>query len=127
MAANNAVKAGRASQKRSHIIFCLFAALLVPALASAQPLPDPTERTAMQRTGDTTTARVAWVLQSTLIAEDRRVAVINGESVTVGDRVDGAVVLGIEPFAVRLRAAGGIVVITLTDGDPKQFASGGRE
>jgi hypothetical protein len=101
--------------------------LLAPAIAHAQPLPDPTERTAMQRTGGNATTRTAWVLQSTLIAEDRRVAVINGETVTVGDRVQGAVVLGIEPFAVRLRAADGIVVITLTDGDPKQVASGGTE
>jgi MSHA biogenesis protein MshK len=49
----------------------------------------------------------AFVLQSTLISPARRVAVINGRSYTVGERVDGARILAIEPYAVQLDAADG--------------------
>jgi MSHA biogenesis protein MshK len=49
----------------------------------------------------------ALTLQSTLISPRRRVAVINGRSYTVGERVDGARILAIEPYAVRLDTAQG--------------------
>jgi MSHA biogenesis protein MshK len=49
----------------------------------------------------------AFALQSTLISPARRVAVINGRSYTVGDRVNGARILAIEPYAVQLDEADG--------------------
>lgn len=100
-------------------------ALALPFSASAQSLPDPTEPTSMAgtRAGGGGTPR--WQLQSTLVAENRRVATINGETVGVGDRVNGARILRIEPYAVRLRTADGIIELTLSNGDPKQVAEGG--
>ncbi len=56
------------------------------------------------------TAR-GWTLHSTLIAEGRRSAVINGRVVTEGSRIDGAVVIDIQPSAVRLRSQTGDVLI----------------
>lgn len=44
----------------------------------------------------------AWRLSSTLVAEGRRVAIINGRTVRVGDRVGGARVLAIDAGRVRL-------------------------
>jgi hypothetical protein len=44
----------------------------------------------------------AWRLASTLIAEGRRVAIINGRSVREGGTVGGARVVGIEPGRARL-------------------------
>lgn len=105
---------------------CAAAILSVPLSAAAQSLPDPTQPTSIagQRAGARSTAP-RWVLQSTLVADDRRVATINGESVSVGDAVDGARVIRIETYAVRIRTADGIMELTLTDGDPKQVAQGG--
>ena len=106
----------------------LCAAILIaasPAFAVAQPLPDPTLRTSMVRAATATSAPSRWTLQSTLIAADRRVAVINGETVTVGSTINGARVLEINPYGVRLRTAGGAIELTLTGADPKRAAGGG--
>lgn len=45
----------------------------------------------------------SWQLASTLVAGDQRSAVINGRVLGLGDRVDGAEVVDIQPGAVRLR------------------------
>jgi len=55
--------------------------------AEAPPGPDPAD----------------WRLSSTLIAEGRRVAIINGRVVGAGQTVDGARVLEVGPGRVRLR------------------------
>lgn len=44
----------------------------------------------------------AWTLASTLIAEGRRVAIVNGRPVRTGDVVGGARVLAIAPGRVEL-------------------------
>lgn len=63
--------------------------------------------------GHTSRASHGWRLSSILIAPHRRLAVINGENVGVGDRVGGATVTAILPGAVQLRSAGRVVTITL--------------
>lgn len=50
--------------------------------------------------------RPRWLLSSTLIAAERRSAVIDGRVVVRGDRINGATVVSIEPGSVRLRARG---------------------
>lgn len=104
---------------------CLCAALLIasPAL-NAQSLPDPTERTSIHRPQTARATAPKWILHSTLVASDRRVAVINGETVTVGGAVGGARVLAINPYSVRLQTTSGAIELTLTGDDPKR-ASGG--
>ena len=44
----------------------------------------------------------AWTLQSTLTSNGRRVAIINGRAVRVGDRVGGARVLKVQRGSARL-------------------------
>lgn len=44
----------------------------------------------------------AWTLASTLIAEGRRVAIVNGRPVRTGDLIGGARVLAIAPGRVEL-------------------------
>lgn len=56
---------------------------------------------------------LAWRLESVLISDRRRVAVINGRAVRVGDRVDGALVTAISPGSVTLNAEGGTLELTL--------------
>lgn len=48
----------------------------------------------------------AWTLESILISESRRVAVINGQRYTENDTVAGARILSIQPGVVRLRHRG---------------------
>ncbi|HET6725137.1 MAG TPA: hypothetical protein VFH85_03945 [Gammaproteobacteria bacterium] len=55
----------------------------------------------------------SWHLSSILVAPHRRLAMINGESVSVGDRVDGATVAAILPGVVKLRKAGRVITIEL--------------
>ncbi len=69
-------------------------------------LPDPTRPPGKSLAGHGTGARgvARWVLSSTLISPDRRLATINGRIVAVGQRVvGGAVVEEIQPAQVRLR------------------------
>lgn len=96
---------------------------MLPAAASAQErLPDPTEVTSVARQPSARQENPVWVLESTLVAADRRVAVINGRTVEVGDQVQGAKVAQIEVYGVRLRTPGGSVELTLAQADPKSAA-----
>lgn len=54
-----------------------------------------------------------WRLASTLISPERRSAIINGRRVTVGDRVNGARVLEIQPAWVKLQTGKGDIQIGL--------------
>lgn len=81
--------------------------LLATAGAIARPLDygDPTQPTPLDRPAATATpgaagtsgpARSQWTLTSTLVAGDRRVAVINGRSVALGARIDGARLVAVD-------------------------------
>lgn len=54
----------------------------------------------------------AWELMSTLVADGRRVAIINERTVRSGDWVGGARVLAIAPGRVRLDYRGRVFTIT---------------
>lgn len=78
------------------------------AVVSASPLPDPTrpvDRTVSA--GPTAATRPAGpVLQSTLVSPTRKVAIISGQAVQVGDTVQGAVVTEISAYEVKLAKGG---------------------
>lgn len=81
----------------------------VPLLA--ETLSDPTRPldSAPAVGSSATTAAAAPsgpVLQSTLISPLRRSAVISGRTVKIGDTVDGAKVVDIQSYEVRLRRGG---------------------
>lgn len=91
----------------------LAAAAMLAAFAldvGAEPaLGDPTRPTALHAAAPDAAAAPAgprWRLQSTLVADDRRLAVINGRTVSRGDRVDGAQVVEIGDGGVTLELAG---------------------
>lgn len=79
---------------------------LMPSLGTAGALPDPT------RPADAPVLRAVGaaprgpVLQSTLVSSMRRTAVIDGRTVGIGDRVQGATVIDIQPYEVRIRQNG---------------------
>lgn len=66
-----------------------------PSLGARKPMPSAGN-----------SKRPHWLLTSTLIAAERRSAVIDGRVVAQGDRINGATVLSIEPGSVRLHARG---------------------
>jgi MSHA biogenesis protein MshK len=63
-----------------------------------------------------------YTLSSVVIGADRRVAVVNGRTVTVGDRVGAATVIDIQPSTVALARGGDRFVISLVALDVKKIA-----
>lgn len=98
------------SRTRYHTGIAAAALLAALALeAGAEPaLGDPTRPTALISAAAAAAAPAGprWRLQSTLVADDRRLAVINGRTVSRGDRVDGAQVVEIGDGGVTLELAG---------------------
>lgn len=103
------------------LITLLLVCLVWPAAAvAAEQLRDPTRPSWLPDPGRQQRPVVTrYRLESVLIAAERRVAVINGRVVTVGDVVDGAAVLSIEPEAVTLRRDGRELVLKLLPGSVK--------
>ena len=98
------------------------------ATASAQGLDDPTRPTSLAE--PVPAARRAesgprWRLQSTLVADDRRLAIINGRTVGPGDRVDGATVRDVRQDGVTLDVEGRRIDLRLLGAvDVKRDAGG---
>lgn len=87
----------------------------------AQPLPDPTrppspaEVRAFFDTHDRDHEPASGLrLQSVLISDQRRLAIINDQRVGEGDRIGQAEVLRIEPGRVHLRHHGMVRTLTLS-------------
>jgi MSHA biogenesis protein MshK len=83
-------------------------ALVASALAGAAPaapFADPTQPPAIR--GDQAVASGGPRIESILIAPDRRLAVINGQQVTIGSRIGSNVVVRISETEVVLRGAEG--------------------
>jgi len=78
-------------------------------------LPDPTRPPAIARAAESRAAADAAVpvLQSILIARDRRSAVISGETVTVGARYGAMRVMQIGETEVVLKGGEGVVTLKL--------------
>lgn len=89
------------------LLFALLAAVLLPASAGAQGLVDPTRPPDAPPPGNDAgliATRVVPQLQSVLVGSSgRRVAVIDGRTVRVGDKVGEASVDGIGETTVTLR------------------------
>ena len=99
----------------------LLALLVLPAVAPAQALSDPTAPLPRSdRSAGSGVARTApsWQLQSIMVGPDRRIAVINGEIVREGTPVNGATVLTIDPASVLLDAGGRRLRLRLFDAAP---------
>lgn len=95
------------SAPRAVLLAALIGASAVPAAWARGDLGDPTRPTGLNApTAQRAAAQPGWVLQSILVAPDRRVAVINGRSVRVGETVDGARVVGIDADRATLDAQG---------------------
>jgi MSHA biogenesis protein MshK len=106
-----------------HSLYCVLVMGLGLGLASALParaadvfdgLPDPTRPSSTLGGGDGVATSVhGLVLQSVLIAPQRRLAVINGQTLAVGERIGDATVVAIQPHEVVVKRAGGELTLRL--------------
>lgn len=80
--------------------------LLASSGSHGQSLPDPTRHPDAPVITTEATADAGWTLQATRISGNDRSAIINGQSVRVGERIGGARVLSIEHGHVQLDIAG---------------------
>ncbi|HUT40988.1 MAG TPA: hypothetical protein VM011_06550 [Gammaproteobacteria bacterium] len=85
-------------------LYATLTALPVPGSALIDPTrPASHGQAAAAHAGE---PRRGWTLDSTLVAPDRRVAVINGKRVSAGESVDGARVIEIRKLDVLIQADG---------------------
>ncbi|MFO6423230.1 hypothetical protein [Motilimonas sp. KMU-193] len=100
-------------------VFVCFFAILVGATVSAQTLHDPTapkeQSTKLESRKQVVVAKPK--LQSILVQNDHRSAVINNQNVRVGDRVDGYRVTQITAKYVLLQGKGGTIRLSLFNAD----------
>lgn len=85
----------------------------------AQTLSDPMRPPAAVSVGQETTASASR-LQSVLISSSRRVAVIDGRAVTLGERVGNAIVVAIAPSEVTLQRGAEYQTLKLHAGTEKK-------
>lgn len=60
-----------------------------------------------------------WRLRSTLFSDDRRTAVINNKVLMIGEKVNGATLVDIQPGRVQIRVKGKIRTLRLVSKDVK--------
>jgi MSHA biogenesis protein MshK len=91
--------------------------------ARAQPLADPTRppTAAPTQAGTSEGSRGAPRLQSVLISGTRKLAVIDGVTVPLGGKVDGATVVAIGETEVKLRQGEEVQTLRLYPGIERQL------
>ncbi len=95
-------------------------------LAMAASLPDPTRppQRFVELAKRVPAVSDHWRLGSILIAPQRRVAVINGQSMSLGEQLNGAQLVSIEPGRVCLRRGTKEIVLELLTVRPTRSAVG---
>jgi len=88
---------------RHGVLFWILTSSLVHAEIFVDPTRPPAIPAAMQGAGDTVVT-AGPVLQSVLVSPGRRVAIISGQTVRVGDKFDDALVVEISETEVALRS-----------------------
>ena len=93
---------------RTYIVMSLIYLLAGPAWADdLDGLMDPSRPSNRGAQGDEGINRGGGLmLQSTLLAPERQFAVINGQKLTVGERIHGAQIVAIGPHEVILNRSG---------------------
>ena len=98
------------NMKRNLIFGLLVIYLIVPSTGHASDpfagLPDPTRYKKTPKKIIKKIQPKPLALQSTLISEQGSYAIMNGKQVGIGDRIDGARVLAINPFDVIVERRG---------------------
>src|SRR4051812_10334703 len=96
----------------SPILLCAMS-LLMPTAAQAAPFADPTRPPNIVDSGSAGLPAVGPRLESVLIASDRRVAVISGQQVRLGDKFGDGRVVRITASEVVIRTADAMETLKL--------------
>lgn len=99
------------SLKDKFLSICLLALLTPAALALTDPMQPPAYR-GKSVTADNS-SRARWSLTSTLIGQHRRLATINGQTLAVGKKINGAKIVDIQPAVVTLSYGDRSIVLKL--------------
>lgn len=91
---------------RRAVSFILLALLACGATSSVWAYSDPTRPPGF---GEQRSKKTAFKLNSILVSEGRKVAIINGKAVSEGERVSGAKVLSISKTVVKINQRGKIL------------------
>lgn len=113
------------------LILGLTGVLLVSVATAADDflagLPDPTRPPSSdvlagtgKAGGSADVRRAGMVLQSTMISRDERSAVINGKTLTEGEKIGTATLVAINPYEVTLTQAGREIALRLMPSLAKQ-------
>jgi MSHA biogenesis protein MshK len=102
-------------------------ALAAGAAAAQSGLGDPTRPTSLAEPAPAQPAEAGprWRLQSTLVADTRRLAVINGRTVFQGERIDGATLREVRQEGVTLDVDGRRVELRILPATAGVKRSGG--
>ena len=89
-------------------MFTVTAALLlgIAPTANAEPDRDPTRPYSAQAVVSPGSRTTAFNVSAILVSKVRRVAIVNGQRVTEGDSINGAIVIEINKDALRLNLNG---------------------
>lgn len=83
------------------IAFVLVSLVAGKVIAMTDPMQPPGIQAIKSTTGKNTASK--WQLTSTLIARNRRLATVNGKTLSIGESVNGAELIDIQPAKVTLR------------------------
>jgi len=108
--------------------FCLliFAFCLLPSAVAAESLPDPTRPPTSLNVGNQDVTKFSGpVLQSVMISTGRKIAIISGQTVRVGENFGNAQVVKISEGEVVLRSGKDLQILKLFPNIEKLPASSG--
>ncbi len=94
--------------QKKYICLIFLYSLLVTLPVCAEVLTDPTRppvKKAVVPILKEKSFQHVWDLESTLVSSERKVAVINGKLLTIGDYIDGARVISIRKNRVVVKAS----------------------
>ena len=103
---------------RAPLLPVLLAALGAGNAFGAELLPDPTRPATFGAAPRAAAKAPSYSVSSVVIGSDRRLAVVNGKTVSEGDRVDGARVVAVLAGGVRLQRGGREFTVELL---PRRF------
>jgi MSHA biogenesis protein MshK len=98
---------------RASLLFCVFSAIFYCLNATAEALPDPTRPPGSFGQPQDGGPTPGPVLQSVLISPTRRVAIISGKTLRVGDKFNDAQLVKISENEVVLRTGKNLEVLKL--------------
>lgn len=107
---------------RERLISGTLIGLLLSGLASLglaqEQLRDPTRPYSLAERKAAASPR--YVVNAIIVSPERRVAIVNGQRVGVGESVDNATVISIEKQQLILEKDGRRITASLNDGAPRQ-------